>query len=511
MTMEEQLEKKNIRIKKSILNVINGRKWSNMNRPKKTLKSRRRMMVSSIPFDSISDDQNEKNIKLYRNVDDSGLKSCLGIVVFVGYLAIVPEQEPVTFTEGTVDENIDTAVDQYKHIADVDEPCESGSKIDEDNDHRYEHNRRAYFFGQFTAFGSLQHVQTDLIVQTSGPSYGAQNVAVQKNEQQEGQDEHGQRVTPAEQYGLVYWITPQLTAAHLDDGGVDVGRIAPAGQYHFPKAAEIEHDPEQRYTDQYGQRVASGTEQAGFEWQADADEPVQRHGHGQPDAGRLGHHADGYPKLIASKLSKYSPMRGKQNIKKLVTCIKVSLTANAARYQLSNDTRINLCVNMRTLSKLASRPNEMTNRPKKPSTITDSALYLSYGQSLTVVVAELPLAVPVPPPPPTATPGPPCPPPPPAPTPTPAPAAGLLPLPPLLTLAPATTAAAAAALPPLTTTTPPPPPPLTLLLATTLALLPPLPLPAPAPTPAAAVTTIRVGGVEETMIPMMMITRITGL
>ncbi|KRX40736.1 Juxtamembrane domain-associated catenin, partial [Trichinella murrelli] len=279
--------------------------------------------------------------------------------------------------------------------------------------------------------------------------------------------------------------------------------------YHFPKAAEIEHDPEQRYTDQYGQRVASGTEQAGFEWQADADEPVQRHGHGQPDAGRLGHHADGYPKLIASKLSKYSPMRGKQNIKKLVTCIKVSLTANAARYQLSNDTRINLCVNMRTLSKLASRPNEMTNRPKKPSTITDSALYLSYGQSLTVVVAELPLAVPVPPPPPTATPGPPCPPPPPAPTPTPAPAAGLLPLPPLLTLAPATTAAAAAALPPLTTTTPPPPPPLTLLLATTLALLPPLPLPAPAPTPAAAVTTIRVGGVEETMIPMMMITRIT--
>ncbi|KRX16113.1 Juxtamembrane domain-associated catenin, partial [Trichinella nelsoni] len=274
--------------------------------------------------------------------------------------------------------------------------------------------------------------------------------------------------------------------------------------YHFPKAAEIEHDPEQRYTDQYGQRVASGTEQAGFEWQADADEPVQRHGHGQPDAGRLGHHADG----VGGRC--YPVAEIDRNIKKLVTCIKVSLTANAARYQLSNDTRINLCVNMRTLSKLASRPNEMTNRPKKPSTITDSALYLSYGQSLIVVVAELPLAVPVPPPPPTATPGPPCPPPPPAPTL--APAAGLLPLPPLLTLvAPATTAAAAAALPPLTTTTPPPPPPppLTLLLATTLALLPPLPLPAPAPTPAAAVTTIRVGGVEEMMIPMMMITRIT--
>ncbi|KRY36012.1 Juxtamembrane domain-associated catenin, partial [Trichinella spiralis] len=258
--------------------------------------------------------------------------------------------------------------------------------------------------------------------------------------------------------------------------------------YHFPKAAEIEHDPEQRYTDQYGQRVASGTEQAGFEWQADADEPVQRHGHGQPDAGRLGHHADGvggrcYPVAEIDRVE--------INIKKLVTCIKVSLTANAARYQLSNDTRISLCQ--------AERNDEQAEKAEHNHRLGVVPF------SLIVVVAELPLAVPVPPPPPTATPGPPCPPPPPVP----GPAAGLLPLPPLLTLAPATTAAAAAALPPLTTTTPPPPPPLTLLLATTLALLPPLPLPLPAPAPAAAVTTIRVGGVEETMIPMMMITRIT--
>ncbi|KRY89632.1 hypothetical protein T4D_9021 [Trichinella pseudospiralis] len=198
-------------------------------------------------------------------------------------------------------------------------------------------------------------------------------------------------------------------------------------------------------------------------------------------------------------------MRGKQNIKKLVTCIKVSLTASAARYQLSNDTRISLCVNMRTLSKLASRPNEMTNKPKKPSTITDSALYLSYGQSFTVDAAPPPVAPPVPLPPPTATPVPPCPPP---------PCSALLALAPLLTLAPATTAAAAAALPPPLATATPLAPALTLTLllalAAMLALLPPrLPLPAPPPA-AAAVTTIRVGvgGVKETMITMMN-TRIT--